>query len=141
MVFSFSVLMGSYAASFHAYLYIQRTTQRSMSFPHHLCEIWLTPWFRCLVACIKCLSRHACPDCTMDRCNFWKMGMKTDVVDRVKVARKDSSILHDAIAMVRKWIFEEGTAPNGKNVKATKLGSFSMTPTRVRLLSCNFRCG
>ena len=57
--------------------------------------------------------------------------MKMDMLDRAKLARRDSGILHGVISMVRRWIFKEGTAPEGKNVKATKLGLFSMTPTRV----------
>ena len=70
----------------------------------------------------------------MDKKDFWKMGMKSDMAAREKHARKDSSVLHDVITMVRKWIFEDGTAPEGKNVKDTKLGLLSMTPTRVRYL-------
>ena len=70
----------------------------------------------------------------MDKCNFWKMGMKTDMVDRIKLARKDSNVLHRVISMVRRWIFKDSMAPEGKNVKTTKLSLFSMTPTRVRCL-------
>ena len=89
---------------------------------------------RCLITCIKCLGQHTCPDCVMDRNDFWKMGMKSDMAARTKHARKDSSILHDVIAMVCKWTFQDGMTPEGKNVKDTKLGPLSMTPTRVRYL-------
>ncbi|EJF60787.1 hypothetical protein DICSQDRAFT_147740 [Dichomitus squalens LYAD-421 SS1] len=68
---------------------------------------------KCLVACLKTLARCACPDCTTDKCDFWKMGMKRDMAAREKNARKDTGLFHDTIARVRRWIFEDGTAPDG----------------------------
>ncbi|TBU51624.1 hypothetical protein BD310DRAFT_833925 [Dichomitus squalens] len=85
---------------------------------------------KCLVSCLKTLARCACPDCTTDKCDFWRMGTKRDMAARLKNARKDTSILHDAIARARRWIFEDGTAPDGNNIKQTKLGLFSMAPVR-----------
>ncbi|TBU36183.1 hypothetical protein BD309DRAFT_1024558 [Dichomitus squalens] len=84
---------------------------------------------KCLVSCLKTLARCACPDCTTDKCDFWRMGTKRDMAARLKNARKDTSILHDAIARARRWIFEDGTAPDGNNIKQTKLGLFSMAPS------------
>ncbi|TBU39561.1 hypothetical protein BD309DRAFT_1003667 [Dichomitus squalens] len=85
---------------------------------------------KCLLACLKTLARCACPDCTTDKCNFWKMGMKKDMADREKNTRKDTTTLQDTIARVRRWIFEDGTAPDGQHIKKTKLGFFSMAPVR-----------
>ncbi|TBU21594.1 hypothetical protein BD311DRAFT_678015 [Dichomitus squalens] len=85
---------------------------------------------KCLLACLKTLARCACPDCTTDKCDFWKMGMKSDMAAREKNARKDTGIFHDAIARVRRWIFEDGTVPDGTHVQKTKLGFFSMAPVR-----------
>ncbi|TBU36276.1 hypothetical protein BD309DRAFT_1073507, partial [Dichomitus squalens] len=85
---------------------------------------------KCLVACLKTLARCACPDCTTDKCDFWKMGMKQDMAARVKNARQDTSVIQQLIARVRRWIFEDGTVPDGNSVKKTKLGFLSMTPTR-----------
>ncbi|PIL29093.1 hypothetical protein GSI_09141 [Ganoderma sinense ZZ0214-1] len=85
---------------------------------------------KCLMAGLKTLARLACPDCAMDRCNFWRMGMKKDLMDRIKLARQDSSMFHRAISTVREWIFKKGVSPDGANVKRTKLGLFSMLPTR-----------
>ncbi|EJF58719.1 hypothetical protein DICSQDRAFT_148934 [Dichomitus squalens LYAD-421 SS1] len=85
---------------------------------------------KCLVACLKPLARCACPDCTTDKSNFWRMGMKKDMADRMKNGRKDTGILQNLIARVRRWIFEDGTVPDGSSVKKTKLGFFSMAPVR-----------
>ena len=124
--------------SFRVFLFIQQTILKSTCRFLTVCSnLLLTSMYRCLLACIKCLGQHACPDCTMDKCDFWRMGMKTDMAARIKLACKDSSILHRVINMVRRWIFKDGTAPEGKNVKTTKLGLFSMTPTRVHRSHAN----
>ncbi|TBU21549.1 hypothetical protein BD311DRAFT_678089 [Dichomitus squalens] len=85
---------------------------------------------KCLVACLKTLARCACPDCTTDKSNFWKMGTKSDMAARKKNARKDTTIFHDAIARARRWIFEDGMPPDGAHIKKTRLGLFSMAPVR-----------
>ncbi|EJF61958.1 hypothetical protein DICSQDRAFT_59433 [Dichomitus squalens LYAD-421 SS1] len=85
---------------------------------------------KCLLACLKTLARCACPDCSMDKCSFWKMGMKKDKADRVKHAREDTGVLQDLIARVRRWIYEDGTTPDSDHIKKTKLGFFSMAPVR-----------
>ena len=87
------------------------------------------------MACLKTLARFACVDCTMDRCEFWKMGMKNDMVAWIKVAHKDSTAFHCTIKMVCRWIFESGASPDGTNIKRTRLGLFSMLPTWVSVSS------
>ncbi|EJF62543.1 hypothetical protein DICSQDRAFT_146222 [Dichomitus squalens LYAD-421 SS1] len=85
---------------------------------------------KCLVTCLKTLARCACPDCTTDKCNFWRMGMKRDMAAREKNARKDTGFFHAAIARARRWIFEEGTAPDSTHIAKTQLGVFSMASVR-----------
>ena len=82
------------------------------------------------MASLKTLARLACPDCMMDRCDFWKMGMKKDMADRLKHTRKDSTILHRAITMVCEWVFK-GTSPESESIKKTRIGQLCMTVTRV----------
>ncbi|TBU23843.1 hypothetical protein BD311DRAFT_703164 [Dichomitus squalens] len=97
---------------------------------------------KCLVACLKTLARCACPDCTVDKCNFWKMGMKRDMADRAKNTRQDTGILQDLIARVRRWIYEDGTTPDSDHIRRTKLGFFSMAPVRSAFLQrfASFGC-
>ncbi|EJF57875.1 hypothetical protein DICSQDRAFT_149477 [Dichomitus squalens LYAD-421 SS1] len=91
---------------------------------------------KCLVACLKTLARCACPDCTTDKCDFWKMGMKSDMAARKKNARNDTTVFHDAITRARRWIFEDGTPPDGTHIKKTRLGLFSMAPVRSAFSQC-----
>ena len=62
------------------------------------------------------------------------MGTKTDMLNRTRLPREDTSSVRDWLEKVRKFIFG-GWSPESNAVRATLVEQLSMTPTQVRLLS------
>ena len=95
------------------------------------------PRNRCLLACFKYLGRCACPDCLIEKENFWKMGTKTDMARRVSCVRVDNEHTQFWQNKVREFIFNLGKGPESQAVRDTVLHQLCLTPTRVSLLDCS----
>ena len=54
---------------------------------------------------VKFLGKYACPECLISKGDFWKMGTKTDMTNRKRLARVDDDQLRHWLQRVRDWIF------------------------------------
>ena len=74
-----------------------------------------------------------CPRCLSVKSKITEVGSKTDMRNRVKLARIDNDARRFDIEVVRKLLFEKGI--NITSVKIDRiLGPISAVPTRVRTI-------
>ena len=90
-------------------------------------------YYRCLIACLKFLGAHPCPDCLVKKEDIWKMGMKHDLATRVKKARVDDPQTRSWFARIRNWIFCNGDGPDSTSVKNCVTSKMSLNATQVRI--------
>ncbi|KIK75878.1 hypothetical protein PAXRUDRAFT_18604 [Paxillus rubicundulus Ve08.2h10] len=81
-----------------------------------------------LLACIKFLGACPCPRCLVKKADIPKMGMKSDLKTREKMARVDVDERRKKISQARKYIFKHGVGIDSQGVKEI-LYSESLVPT------------
>ena len=96
---------------------------------------------RVVLACIKCLGRHPCPNCDVLMKDIWKMGRPPMGEDRIEQIRHDTAFVQQRLTKARKLIFE-GKASIGSKKIEDELQFASLIPARVSffiLLKCHGR--
>ena len=88
---------------------------------------------RCLVACLKFLGVHPCPDCLVKKVDIWKMGTKPDLAMRIKKAHNDDPQTRSWFACIREWIFCNSDGPDSTRVKNAIPSTMSLNPIQVRI--------
>ena len=83
------------------------------------------------MTCIKFLGGCPCPRCYVSKTKICDMGKKHDLRNRLKNSRNDNEMLHKAIGLSHKWIYQDGT-PIGSNHIGNLLNPLSLRPIRVR---------
>ena len=83
------------------------------------------------MACIKFLGKCACPLCLVKKDDFWKMGTKTDMKNRLTKLRVDTPENRNWLTRIRDWIFS-GRGPESAAVQWTPINDQSMRPIQVR---------
>lgn len=86
--------------------------------------------FRILISCIKFLGKCMCPRCTSLKSKIVQAGSKTDMNNRLKLARVDGTSRRFDIEVVRKMLFVKGINIASNNIDRI-LGPISAVPTRV----------
>lgn len=77
-----------------------------------------------------------CPRCMSLKSRIVQVGSKTDMNNRLKLARVDNATRRFDIELVRKMLFEKGV--NITSIKIDRiLGPISAVPTRVGFLQFN----
>jgi hypothetical protein len=85
---------------------------------------------RVLMSCIKFLGSCLCPRCTSLKTKVPMVGSKTDMRNRVKLARFDSEARQFDIELARKLMFKSGVNITSKKITRI-LDPTSAVPTRV----------
>ena len=86
--------------------------------------------FRILISCIKFLSKCMCPRCLSLKQNITQVASRSDMRNRVTLARVDSEARRYDVEQVRKLLFEKGIAITSVFLDRI-LEATSGVPTRV----------
>ena len=87
---------------------------------------------RVLLATIKSMSHHSCPDCLVDMSQISGMGTKLDMKRQCNKARQDGKGRQWEVALLRSWIYEYGDRVNAFKIE-NLLQSQSGVPNEVHL--------
>lgn len=82
------------------------------------------------MACLRYLSLCPCPRCLLLKSRIPMIGTKTDVKQRIKLARVDTQNRRNKIELARRMMFEGGVNITSERIE-TVLRPTSLVPTRV----------
>ena len=97
--------------------------------------ILVSPDYRCLVAGLKNNGAHPCPRCLIIKADIGMVGSQSDMAFRARVEEQRCycSLVYDAIATARRFIYDERKSVSTKIVDDI-LDRWSLTPIPVHIL-------